>query len=71
MIHKSPCVSWFFVAVLYAVSWGCSSPETNFDMARAESIKGTVKDIDGWRKIKWGMSVAQVKNLYGDEAMEP
>ena len=28
------------------------------------------KDIDGWGKIKWGMTVAQAKAAYGPEAHE-
>src|ERR1035441_7914802 len=26
------------------------------------------KDVDGWGKIKWGMTVAQAKTAYGDQA---
>ncbi len=26
------------------------------------------KDVDGWGKIKWGMTVAQAKSEYGDQA---
>src|SRR5690349_5523012 len=29
------------------------------------------KDVQGWDKVKWGMSVAEVRTAYGDRASEP
>ena len=29
------------------------------------------KDVDGWNKIKWGMTVAQAKGALGDQASDP
>jgi hypothetical protein len=29
------------------------------------------KDVDGWGKVKWGMTIAQAKVAYGSEAQAP
>ncbi len=38
--------------------------------ALAVALSGQLKpkDVDGWDKIKWGMTIAQARSAYGIEA---
>ena len=37
----------------------------------ASAVFCQIKDVQGWDKVKWGMSVAEVRAAYGSRASEP
>jgi hypothetical protein len=61
----------FAYLLLVVFSLGTALGQSKAPPKSSKTTPGPIKDIDGWGKIKWGMTTAQARAAYGSEATIP